>query len=62
MKRLFSTVCALAIVLVMAGMVKEVPMTEVYSGIWPFALGMAILVGFIIIFPDLALYLPRVMM
>jgi tripartite ATP-independent transporter DctM subunit len=49
-------------VFVMAGMVKEVPMTEVYSGIWPFALGMAILVGFIIIFPDLALYLPRVMM
>jgi TRAP-type C4-dicarboxylate transport system permease large subunit len=46
----------------MAGMVKEVPMAEVYSGIWPFALGMAILVGFIIIFPDLALYLPRVMM
>jgi tripartite ATP-independent transporter DctM subunit len=49
-------------VFVMAGMVKDVPMTEVYSGIWPFALGMAILVGFIIIFPDLALYLPRVMM
>lgn len=49
-------------VFVMAGMVKEVPMIEVYSGIWPFALGMAILVGFIIIFPDLALYLPRVMM
>jgi tripartite ATP-independent transporter DctM subunit len=49
-------------VFVMAGMVKEVPMTEVYSGIWPFALAMAILVGFIIIFPDLALYLPRVMM
>jgi len=49
-------------VFVMAGMVKEVPMTEIYSGIWPFALAMAILVGFIIIFPDLALYLPRVMM
>jgi tripartite ATP-independent transporter DctM subunit len=49
-------------VFVMAGMVKEVPMTEIYSGIWPFALAMAILVGFIILFPDLALYLPRVMM
>ena len=49
-------------VFVMAGMVKDVPMTEVYSGIWPFAMGMAILVGFIIVFPDLALYLPRVMM
>ena len=49
-------------VFVMAGMVKEVPMTEIYSGIWPFALAMAILVGFIIVFPDLALYLPRVMM
>jgi tripartite ATP-independent transporter DctM subunit len=49
-------------VFVMAGMVKDVPMTEVYSGIWPFALAMAILVGFIIVFPDLALFLPRVMM
>ncbi len=49
-------------VFVMAGMVKEVPMTEIYSGIWPFAIAMAILVGFIIVFPDLALYLPRVMM
>jgi C4-dicarboxylate transporter, DctM subunit len=49
-------------VFVMAGMVKEVPMTEIYSGIWPFALAMAILVGLIIVFPDLALYLPRVMM
>lgn len=49
-------------VFVMAGMVKEVPMTEIYSGIWPFALAMAILVGFIIAFPEIALYLPRVMM
>jgi C4-dicarboxylate transporter DctM subunit len=49
-------------VFVMAGMVKDVPMTEVYSGIWPFALAMASLVGFIIVFPDLALFLPRVMM
>jgi tripartite ATP-independent transporter DctM subunit len=49
-------------VFVMAGMVKEVPMTEVYSGIWPFALAMAILAGFIIVFPDLALFLPKVMM
>jgi TRAP-type C4-dicarboxylate transport system permease large subunit len=46
----------------MAGMVKDVPMTEVYSGIWPFALAMAILVGFIIVFPEIALFLPRVMM
>ena len=49
-------------VFVMAGMVKEVPMTDVFRGVWPFVLGMAILVGFIIAFPDLALYLPRVMM
>jgi C4-dicarboxylate transporter, DctM subunit len=49
-------------VFIMAGMVPDVPMTEIYSGIWPFALAMAILVGFIIIFPDIALFLPRVMM
>jgi tripartite ATP-independent transporter DctM subunit len=49
-------------VFIMAGMVPDVPMTEIYSGIWPFALAMAILVGFIILFPDIALFLPRVMM
>ncbi len=49
-------------VFIMAGMVPEVPMTVIYSGIWPFALAMAILVGFIILFPEIALFLPRVMM
>jgi C4-dicarboxylate transporter DctM subunit len=48
-------------VFVMAGMAKEVPMTDIFKGVWPFVLGMAMLVGFIIVFPDLALYLPRVM-
>ena len=38
-------------VFVMAGMVKEVPMTDIFRGVWPFVLGMAILVGFIIAFP-----------
>jgi len=49
-------------VFVMAGMAKDVPMTEIYAGIWPFALAMAILTGFIIAFPDIALFLPRVAM
>jgi C4-dicarboxylate transporter, DctM subunit len=48
-------------VFVMAGMVKDVPMWEIYSGVWPFALAMAILVGLIIAFPEIALFLPRVM-
>jgi C4-dicarboxylate transporter, DctM subunit len=46
---------------VMAGMVKDVPLYEIYSGIWPYAVAMGILVTLIIIFPDIALYLPRVM-
>ncbi|HUL23658.1 MAG TPA: TRAP transporter large permease [Thermodesulfobacteriota bacterium] len=48
-------------VFVMAGMVKEVPMSEIFSGMWPFVLGMALLVGLIIAFPEIALFLPRVM-
>jgi len=48
-------------VFVMAGMVKEVPMTEIFAGVWPFVLAMVLLIGLIIAFPELALYLPRVM-
>jgi len=48
-------------VFVMAGMVKEVPMTEIFAGVWPFVLAMVVLIGLIIAFPELALYLPRVM-
>jgi tripartite ATP-independent transporter DctM subunit len=48
-------------VFVMAGMVKDVPMFEIYSGVWPYVIAMAILVGLIIGFPEIALFLPRVM-
>jgi C4-dicarboxylate transporter DctM subunit len=48
-------------VFVMAGMVKEVPMTEIFAGVWPFVLAMVVLIGLIIAFPEIALYLPRVM-
>jgi C4-dicarboxylate transporter DctM subunit len=49
-------------VFVMAGMVKDIPMTEIFAGVWPFVLAMVVLIGLIIAFPELALYLPRVMM
>lgn len=49
-------------VFVIAGMVRNVPMTEIFSGVWPFVLAMAILVGFIIAFPEIALFLPKVAM
>jgi len=49
-------------VFVMAGMVKDVPMTEIFAGVWPFVLAMVVLIGLIIAFPELALFLPRVMM
>jgi C4-dicarboxylate transporter DctM subunit len=48
-------------VFVVAGMAKEVPLTEIYRGVWPFVLAMATLVGFIIAFPEIALFLPRAM-
>jgi C4-dicarboxylate transporter DctM subunit len=48
-------------VFVIAGMAKEVPLTEIYQGVWPFVLAMAIVVGLIIAFPEIALFLPRAM-
>ena len=48
-------------VFVMAGMVKDVPLFEIYSGVWPYVIAMAVLVGLIIAFPEIALFLPRVM-
>ncbi len=47
-------------VFVIAGMAREIPMTEIFSGVWPFVLAMAILTGFIIAFPEIVLFLPRI--
>jgi C4-dicarboxylate transporter, DctM subunit len=42
-------------------MVKEVPMAGIYRGILPFLAAMVLLLGILMLVPDLALYLPRAM-
>jgi tripartite ATP-independent transporter DctM subunit len=48
-------------VFVVAGMVKEVPMYTVFRGILPFFLAMIVCIVLIIIFPQIALFLPNTM-
>jgi C4-dicarboxylate transporter DctM subunit len=48
-------------VFVISGMVKDVPMADIYRGILPFLLAMIVLLGILMLVPDLALYLPRTM-
>lgn len=45
-------------VYIMSGMVKEIPMTEIFRGVWPFVVGMVICVALIVAFPQIALFLP----
>ena len=48
-------------VFVISGMVKDVPMADIYRGILPFLAAMVVLLGILMVVPDLALYLPRTM-
>ncbi len=48
-------------VFVISGMVKDVPMQDIYRGILPFLAAMVVLLGILMLVPDLALYLPRTM-
>jgi C4-dicarboxylate transporter DctM subunit len=48
-------------VFVISSMVKDVPMAEVYRGILPFLAAMVVLLGILMVVPELALYLPRTM-
>ncbi len=48
-------------VFVISGMVKDVPMEQIYRGILPFLAAMVLLLAILMIVPDLALYLPRTM-
>ena len=43
---------------VIKGTVPEVPFNEVIAGIWPFVLAQTVTLGFLIAFPQIALYLP----
>jgi C4-dicarboxylate transporter, DctM subunit len=48
-------------VFVISGMVKDVPMQDIYRGIMPFLVAMVVLLGMLMVAPDIALYLPRTM-
>lgn len=48
-------------VFVIASMVKDVPMQQIYRGIMPFLVAIVVLLGLLMIVPDIALYLPRTM-
>ena len=39
----------------------DVPMNTIFRGIWPFWFAMAVCVAILLVFPDLALYLPNTM-
>jgi tripartite ATP-independent transporter DctM subunit len=48
-------------VFVISGMVKDVPMADIYRGILPFLAAMVVLLGLLMVAPEIALYLPRMM-
>ena len=48
-------------VFVISGMVKDVPMQDIYRGILPFLAAMVVLLGILMVAPEIALYLPRTM-
>ncbi|MBI3372983.1 MAG: TRAP transporter large permease [Betaproteobacteria bacterium] len=48
-------------VFVISSMVKDVPMQQIYRGIMPFLVAIVVLLGVLMIWPEIALYLPRTM-
>jgi C4-dicarboxylate transporter DctM subunit len=46
-------------VFVIGGMVREVPMYSIFKGVFPFVIMMAVITALVIIFPQLALYIPN---
>jgi tripartite ATP-independent transporter DctM subunit len=49
-------------VFVVKGVAPDVPLTDIFRGIFPFLGAMAVCVGLLIAFPDIALFLPETMM
>jgi TRAP-type C4-dicarboxylate transport system permease large subunit len=47
---------------VVNGVRPDIPLSEVFKGIWPFVVADLITVAFLIIFPGIVLYLPNTMM
>jgi tripartite ATP-independent transporter DctM subunit len=48
-------------VFVIAGMAREVPMYSIFKGIWPFVVALAVCISLLIVFPQIALFLPNAM-
>jgi tripartite ATP-independent transporter DctM subunit len=48
-------------VFIVKGIVPDVPMYTIFRGIWPFWYAMGLLIGLLLIFPQLALFLPNTM-
>ena len=46
-------------VFVVKSIAPEVPMSRIFAGIWPFWFAMAFMIGLLIMFPQIALYLPQ---
>ena len=46
-------------VFVVKSIAPEVPMGRIFRGIWPFWFAMAVMLGLLILFPQIALFLPR---
>ena len=46
-------------VFIVKSIAPEVPMGEIFRGIWPFWFAMAAMIGLLILFPQIALYLPE---
>ena len=48
-------------VFIVKGIVPDVPMYTIFRGIWPFWYAMGLLIVMLLIFPQLALFLPNTM-
>ncbi len=46
-------------VFIVKSIAPDVPMSQIFRGIWPFWFAMAAMIGLLILFPQLALYLPQ---
>lgn len=46
-------------VFIVKSIAPEVPMGQIFRGIWPFWFAMAAMIGLLILFPQIALYLPQ---
>jgi TRAP-type C4-dicarboxylate transport system permease large subunit len=49
-------------VFIIAGMATDIPMYDIFKGITPFVITMLVLVALLMVFPQIALFLPNTMM